>query len=110
HRESLRESAREASDRGLKQRLILDRIAEAEGIDVTDGELEEQIRGYAIARGKTPVTVRSELEREDRLDDLRAEILSAKTVNFIVEHADITDAQGGPAAEGAGDSPEGGAQ
>ena len=106
HRESIRSSARESTDRSLKLSLILGKIAEAEKIEVTDDDLENEIHRYAISQGKTPVSVRSELQRSGKLDDLQAEMLSAKVVNFIVEHADIKDAQEGP---GDGSS-EGGAR
>lgn len=107
HRASIRTSARESTGRGLKLNLILERIAEVEGIDTTDDELENQIYRYAQAQRRTPVSVRSDLERSGALDDLRSEIRSSKVVNFIVEQADITDAQEDPDA---GRASEGGAR
>jgi FKBP-type peptidyl-prolyl cis-trans isomerase (trigger factor) len=91
----------------MKLGLILAKIAGSEEIEVTDDELENQIYRYALAQRRTPVSVRSELERSGALDDLRAEIRVAKVVNFIVEQADKPDAREDSAAGGAS---EGGAQ
>lgn len=114
YRESIRASARESAERSMKLGLILAKIAESEEIEVTDDELENQIYRYALAQRRTPVSVRSELERSGRLDDMRAEMRAAKVVNFIAEQADITDAQEDPAAAaeagGAAGPSEGGAQ
>ncbi len=107
HRASIRASVRESTDRSLRLNLILERVAEVEGIDTTDDELENQIYRYAQAQRRTPVSVRSDLERSGALDDLRTEIRAAKVVNFIVEQADITDAQEDSETDGAS---EGGAQ
>jgi trigger factor len=110
HVASIRSSARESSDRRLKLSLILGKIAEAEHIEIADDDLENEIYRYALARRRTPVSVRSELERSGGLEDLRAEMLSAKVINFIVEQADITGAQEDSAASAEAGSPEGGAQ
>ena len=70
HMERIREGAREASERNLKARLILEKIAEAEKIEVTDEDLEEEIFRYAEATKSTPVAVRSRLERDGTIEIL----------------------------------------
>jgi len=100
HMERIREGAREASERDLKARLILEKIAEAEKIEVTDDDLEEEIFRYAEATRSTPVAVRSRLERDGTLDTMRRELASTKVVNFLVEQADIKDEPGEPAPDG----------
>ena len=100
HLERIREGAREASGRNLKARLIFEKIAEAEKIEATDADLEEEIFRYAQATRSTPVAVRSRLEREGMLDTMLREIVSTKVVNLLVEQADIKDEPGGPAPDG----------
>jgi len=100
HMERIREGAREASERNLKARLIFEKIAEAEKIEVTDDDLEEEIYRYAQATRSTPVAVRSRMEREGNLDTMRRELVSAKVVNFLVEQADIKDEPGESAPDG----------
>jgi len=103
HMDEIRDEALAESDIWLKRYLVLEKIAEAEGIEVSDGELEEEIRRYARSTRRTPVAARNQLEREDRIDSLRNAIRDAKVLNFLVEHADIRDASGEH-----GGSPEGG--
>ena len=100
HMERIREGAREASERNLRARLILEKIAEAEKIEVTDDDLEEEIYRYAQATRSTPVAVRSRMEREGTLDTMRRELVSTKVVNFLVEQADIKDEPGESAPDG----------
>jgi trigger factor len=91
HMERIREGAREQSERNLKARLIFEKIAEAENIEITDDDIEEEIFRYAEATQSTPVAVRSKMEREGTLDTMRRELASTKVVNFLVEQADIKD-------------------
>jgi len=100
HMDRIREGAREASERDLKARLVLEKIAEAEKIEVTDDDLEEEIFRYAQATRSTPVAVRSRLEREGAVDTMRRELVSTKVVNFLVEQADIKDVPGDAAPDG----------
>ncbi|MHC4505783.1 MAG: trigger factor [Planctomycetota bacterium] len=89
----VRQDARESTERNLKARLILEKIAEAEKIDVSDDDVEEEVFRRAQTSGRTPVAVRSELERQGGLDSLREALATSKVVNFIVEQADISNAQ-----------------
>jgi trigger factor len=106
-KEELRAAAGESADRGLRLGLILDRIAEVEGIEATDDDVENEVYAYAVSTGRQPVKVRSELEREGRIDSIREGILRSKVLNFILELADIKDASGGAGPEAA--SGQGGA-
>jgi trigger factor len=97
-RQELRDGAKSSSDRNLRASLIFAKIAEAEKIEVTDEEVEEEIFRLATAYGRTPVAIRSQLERENRIEPLREGLATGKVVNFLVGQADITDAVGEPAA------------
>jgi len=105
--DALRQRARESSPQSLRARFILERIADVEKLDVTEGEVEEQIHRYAAASGKTPVAVRSRLEKNGQLDELRREIRLRKVLNFLIEHADKGNAPAAEPPPGGGASPPG---
>lgn len=99
-RQEMVEGARASSERDLRASLILGKIAEIEKIEVGDEEVEEEVFRLAQSYGKTPVSVRSQLEREGRIEALREGLATGKVVNFLIEQADIKDAAGEPSAEG----------
>lgn len=89
--EDIEREAKETSERELRLLLLLERIGQAEGIEAGDEELEEEIYRRASRTGRTPVAVRSELEREGGLDELRGEVLNRKVINFLLSSADIKE-------------------
>ena len=91
-RQEMLEGAKASSDRNLRASLMLAKIGEAENIDVSDEEVEEEVFRMASSYGQTPVAIRSQLEREGRIDALREGLATSKVVNYLMEQADITDA------------------
>jgi len=79
----LRAGQREAATKEVKASLILDRIAEAEKIEVSEEELEKEVQALA-AQSKQPAdAVRARLTREGTLDRIRDRIRSEKTLDFL---------------------------
>ncbi len=87
--ESLRGAARTQAEVNLKRHLLLKRIAEVEGIRVTDEDVDREIQGLAKANGIPPAKARESLARDDRLDELRSSLLVRRTVDFLVGQAII---------------------
>jgi trigger factor len=79
----LRAGQREHAVQEVKASLLLDRIAAAERIDVTDEELEREIEAIA-AQARQPVeSVRTRLTRDGGLDRIRARLRNEKTLDFL---------------------------
>ena len=79
----LRAGQREAAVKEVKASLILDRIAEAEKIEVSEEELEKEVQALA-AQSKQPAdAVRARLTRDGALDRIRDRIRSEKTLDFL---------------------------
>ena len=87
--ESLRGAARTQAEINLKRHLLLRRIAEVEGIRVTDEDVDREIQSLAKANGIPPAKVRESLSRDDRLDELKSSLLVRRTVDFLVGQAII---------------------
>ena len=89
HKDELFESAsRTAADR-VKVRYILDRIAQAEEIDVTDAEFNEEVRGMAMQQRVEPEALRSYLREKNMVENVRQDVRGRKTLDFLYEQAVI---------------------
>lgn len=87
--EQLKEKMRPEAERTEKTALVLDAIAKKEGIEVTDDDLGEKIKEMAEQYRQDPETLRNILEKQNQLDYLKVRIRREKTVDFLMEKANI---------------------
>jgi len=73
----------------LRTDFLLQRIAEAENITVSDAELSQRVAAHARAAGRPVKTFARELRESGRLGGLRHSLLLTKTIDFLLEHATI---------------------
>jgi trigger factor len=85
-------ASRAAKDK-LKGMFIIQRIAEAEKLTVTDAEIRARVAAMAARYNMTPEKAARELEKNDAIDRVGQEILSGKVLHFLVSNATITVAQ-----------------
>ncbi len=76
--------------------LALRALAEAEQIEVTDGDLSAEITAYAQSIGRPVTQVARQFAEGGTLERLRSEIRNSKAVAWLVEHVDVVDEQGIP--------------
>ncbi len=79
----LRAGQRDQALKEVKASLILDRIAEAEKIEVSDEEIDKEIQALAEQTKQTPEAIRARLTREGALDRIRDRIRSEKTLDYL---------------------------
>ncbi len=79
----LRAGQRESALKEVKASLILDRIADAEKIEVSEEEIEKEIDALAEQTKQTPDAIRARLTRDGALDRIRDRIRSEKTLEFL---------------------------
>ena len=87
--EELRKEAKAEAEKAVKAQILLMKIAEKEGIEVTDEEVERQMRSFAVRSGQEAAALREEYERNGMLGGLRQRILSDKTLKAIYEKAKV---------------------
>ena len=92
--QTLRESFRAQASKNVKTELVLEAIARAEGIEVTDEELDEEIKRYAQNIKKDFVELKTILAERGELLVIRENILWQKTINWLTKRAKITVAKG----------------
>ncbi|MCI0183217.1 trigger factor [Sulfoacidibacillus ferrooxidans] len=86
--EELREQFREDAQNRVKTSLVLDAIAKAENIQVTEEDLQAELQKFAESTGLDVARVVQLLQsRDPGLMALRSQIFSRKTVEFLVEHS-----------------------
>ncbi len=88
--EALKAQARAQAVDRLTNHLILDKIARKEGLEVSEEEIQEEIRSLAEANHVSVPALTDMVNREGRRDELKENILFRKTVDFLVKNAIIS--------------------
>ena len=90
-KDELFQAANQLAKQRLKTGYILDRIAAAEGIEASDADLDARVVALGREVGLDPVAMREVLVKNESLDRVRRELLHEKTIDFLMEHAQIRD-------------------
>jgi trigger factor len=85
--EEVEEELRPQAETIVKRRLVLEAVAEAEGLSVSDDEITEAVKRDAEALGRDHLQLLADLRESGRQEALRAELLVAKAVDFIADAA-----------------------
>lgn len=83
----LREEARPAAVRRVKEYLLLDAIAEAEKIDVSDTELDADLKRRARSMGASFGELKAQLVKNERLEGIREELRIDKALELVLTEA-----------------------
>ncbi len=86
---ALRNRQRERSSEDVKAELLLDRIASAENIDVTEEDLDKDISALAQRSGESATAVRANLTRQGALDRMKSRLRSEKTLDWLCKNSRI---------------------
>jgi trigger factor len=86
---TLRKGQQERATDDVKAELIIDRIATAENIDVTEEEVEDELEHRATHSGESAEVARARLTKQGTLDRMKAKLRSDKTLDWLAQNADI---------------------
>ena len=89
--EKFRKDFRPASEKRVKEMLILSEIARHDEITVDEEDLSQGYKELAANMGQDPETLRKYYEARNLVDSLREKLLEEKTLNYLVEHANISE-------------------
>jgi trigger factor len=78
-----REGIRPQAERGLKRTLVVEAIAESEGLRATQDEIDARVETLAEQHGRSPSEVWIQLEKGGQLDALEREITEDKVFEFL---------------------------
>src|SRR5580700_2734706 len=86
---SLRRNQRDRAVNDVKAELLLDRIATAENIDVTEEEVDQELEHMASHSGESAEVARARLTKQGALDRMKAKLRSDKTLDWLAQNAQI---------------------
>ena len=89
--EQMGELFRPQAVQDLRGSLLLERVADAENIDVSDEEIEEEISRVARASRRPPEEVRAALTKEGGERSIADRLRHRKALDFIVDSATVRD-------------------
>jgi len=84
--EEWREENREQAADRAKNNLVLEAIAEEEGIEVSDEEIDEKLEEIAEANDQDFEQVKAFMQMQGQLESLRDGLKMEKTIDFLIEN------------------------
>ena len=87
---------REQAVPAVKADLALRAVAEAEGIEPSEAEVDAYIAQLASQVGADPSAFSQEVERAGRRQAVRSDLRKSKAFDWLVEHAEVVDEEGNP--------------
>jgi trigger factor len=92
---ALRRRQRDRAMADVKAELLVDRIASAEKIEVSDEDVEREIATLAERSGESATSLRARLTKQEALDRIKSKLRSDKTIDWLYRTARIeTTAKG----------------
>lgn len=89
HKEQIYANANQAATNRLRTRYLLRAIAKAESIEATEEEIREEITRLGSQFGMDFASTYKMLHEREALDGIEEDVHQRKTMEFLVEHADI---------------------
>jgi trigger factor len=86
---ALRRRQEERAKDDVKAELIIDRIATAENLDVTEEEVTHELEHMASHSNESAEAIRARLTKQGALDRMKAKLRSDKTLDWLAQQAKI---------------------
>lgn len=86
---TLRRRQQERATDDVKAELIVDRIASAENIDVTDEDVNSELEHVASHSGESAAALHARLTKQGTLDRMKAKLRSDKTLDWLAQNSQI---------------------
>jgi trigger factor len=87
---SLRKRNEDRAKDDVKAELIVDRIATAENIDVTEEEVEHELQHLAGHSNESAEAIRARLTKQGTLDRIKAKLRSDKTLDWLAQNVRVS--------------------
>ena len=94
-----REDMKETAAQRIKTTLVLGAIAREEDLQLTDEEVNEEIKELAETHGVDEAQVRAQLQQQNRMVALMDELLSYKIIDWVMDHNEVTVGEAEEASE-----------
>lgn len=88
--EEARKSVTPQVELRIKRDLVLERLIEDQGLDLSSEEFDERLSELGKARGKSLLEMRRQLAKEKQLDPLRRRLAIDKAFRFLIDGSDVS--------------------
>ena len=88
----VREQIRPEAERAVKRILVVDRVAETQGLAATEEEVDGRVEEIAQKNDAAVAKVYAELQKAGRLEAIERELTEKKVFEFLKEQSQIIDA------------------
>jgi trigger factor len=88
---SLRQRQEDRAKEDVKAELIIDRIASAENIDVSEEDVQHELEHLGGHSGESAEAMRARLTKQGALDRMKAKLRSDKTLDWLAQNAKVRD-------------------
>ncbi len=85
----MRDDLRETAHDEVSAAFLIDAIATKEKVEASDAEFEKKLAELAQARDKSVPRLKADLQKEGRLDALRHQLKEEKTLDLLLQRAQI---------------------
>ncbi|MBX6364333.1 MAG: trigger factor [Gemmatimonadetes bacterium] len=85
----VREGARPGAEQAIRRMLVIERVAEMEGLSATPAEIEARINEMAERSGRPVQEVRKQLQKTEQLQALEAEITEEKVFGYLKSLSEV---------------------
>jgi trigger factor len=89
--DELRASIRGEAEGAVKRILLIEKIAETQGLAASEEDIDDRIEEVAEANDSTAAKVYADLQKAGRLEMLERELTERKVFDFLKEQSEITD-------------------
>jgi trigger factor len=87
----MREEVRGEAEEEARGSILIQAIAEREGITATDADVQKRVAELAAARNENPKQLRAELEKDHRIHQIEGQIREQKALDMLIAQAKITE-------------------
>ena len=88
-REKFRQEFRPVAERQVRRDLIIDTLAEREGLKATEADIDDRVADVANKRGADPSQVYASLQKAGRLREIEQSITEEKVFKWLMERNEV---------------------
>ena len=86
------DTLRAECEKTVASTILVDALADQQGIETTEENVEARLEQEASAAGKTPAALRAAMEKDGRLERIRTQLRRDAAIDFLRERAEQTPA------------------
>ena len=86
------DTLRAECEKTVASTILVDALADQQGIETTEEAVEARLEAEASAAGKTRAALRAAMEKDGRLERIRTQLRRDAAIDFLRDRAELTPA------------------